>query len=230
MPRALPPDVLARLRTFATPALSNAVETFNVRPRTAGFMLSQIRCVFPDLGPMVGYAVTATCRASTQPPPDARARRIEMWRALEEIPAPRIVVIQDLDDPPGIGAYWGEVQGNIHRALGCIGAVTNGAVRDLDEIRALGFHFFAGSIAVSHAYVHLVDFGQPVEIGGLTVRSGDLLHGDQHGVLSIPLEIAERIEEGVVKVDRMEREIINYCQSPGFTRQGFEELYRRVYR
>jgi len=228
MPSPLTPDVLARLRTFSSPTLANAVETFNLRPRTAGFMSSQIRCIFPDLGPMAGYAFTATCRASTQPPRDAGTRRIEMWRALEETPAPRIVVIQDLDDPPGIGAYWGEVQGNIHRALGCIGTVTNGGVRDLDEVRALGFHFFAGSVVVSHAYVHLVDFGKPVDVGGLTVRPGDLLHGDQHGILSIPLEIAARLDEGVQKVDREERQIIEYCQSPGFTRAGFEELYRRL--
>lgn len=191
-------------------------------------MSGQIRCLFPDLGPMVGYAFTATCRATTEPPREAGTRRIEMWRALEEIPAPRIVVIQDLDDPPGVGAFWGDVQSNIHRALGCIGTVTNGGVRDLDEVRSLGFHFFAASVAVSHAYVHLVDFGGPVEVAGLTVRPGDLLHGDQHGVVSIPPEIAERIGEGVAKVDRMERELITYCQSPGFTRQGLEDLYRRL--
>jgi regulator of RNase E activity RraA len=151
-----------------------------------------------------------------------------MWRAIETIPAPRVVVIQDLDVPAGIGAFWGDVQSNLHRALGCVGAVTNGGVRDLDEVRALGFHFFAGCISVSHAYVHLVDAGIPVEVGGLTVRPGDVLHGDQHGVISIPLEIAERIEEGIAKVDRIERELITYCQSAQFTRQGLEDLYRRL--
>lgn len=224
----LPPDVLARLRTFTTPTLANAVETFDVRPRTAGYMSPQIRCLFPELGPMVGYAFTATCRAGVRPPREAGARRFEMWRALEEVPPPRIVVLQDLDDPSGVGAYWGEVQSTIHRALGCVGTVTNGAVRDLDEVRALGFHFFAGGVCVSHAYVHLVDFGQPVEVGGLVVRPGDLLHGDRHGVLAVPLEVAERIEEGVAAVEREEREIIAYCQSPAFTRQGLEALYRRL--
>ncbi len=228
MPSPLSPEVLARLRTFSSPTIANAIETFNVRPRTAGFMSSRIRCVFPELGPMVGYAVTATCRAAVEPPRDAGTRRIEMWRALEEIPAPRVVVIQDLDDPPGIGAYWGEVQSNLHRALGCVGAVTNGGVRDLDEVRALGFHFFAGCLSVSHAYVHVVDFGRPVEVGGLTVRPGDLLHGDQHGVITIPLEIAERIQDGVAKVDHMGRQLITYSQSPEFTRQGLEDLYRRL--
>ncbi len=224
----LAPDVLARLRTFSTPTLANAVETFNARPRTAGFMSCQIRCLFPELGPMVGYAFTATCRATIEPPREAAARRIEMWRALEEVPPPRIVVLRDLDDPPGIGAYWGEVQSNIHRALGCVGTVTNGSVRDLDEVRTLGFHFFAASVAVSHAYVHPVDFGQPVEVGGLVVRPGDLLHADQHGVLEIPLEIAPRLEEAVAAVERHEREIIAYCQSAAFTRQGLEDLYRRL--
>ncbi len=228
MPSPLPPDALARLRTFSTPTLANAVETFNLRPRTAGYMSSQVRCLFPDLGPMVGYAFTATCRAGVAPPREAGARRFEMWRALEQTPAPRIIVLQDLDDPPGVGAFWGEVQSNIHRALGCVGTITNGGVRDLEEVRALGFHFFAGSVAVSHAYVHLVEFGQRVEVGGLAVRPGDLLHGDRHGVLSIPIEVAEKVEDGVARVEREEREIIRYCQSPSFTRQGLEDLYRRL--
>ncbi len=228
MPNPLPPDTLAHLRTVTSPTVANAVETFNVRPRTAGYMSSQIRCLFPHLGPMVGYAFTAKCRASAPPPREAAALRFEAWRALEEITAPRIVVLQDLDDPPGQGAYWGDVQSNIHRALGCIGTITNGGVRDLGEVRALGFHFFAGSVVVSHAYVHLVEVGTPVDVGGLTVRPGDLLHADQHGVVSIPLEIAGRIPEGVAKVDREERVLIAYCQSPGFTRQGLEELYRRL--
>ncbi|HKV46174.1 MAG TPA: RraA family protein [bacterium] len=224
----LPPDRLAELRLYSSPTIANAIETFNVRPRTAGFMSSQIRCIFPELGTMVGYAFTATIRASAPPPPAAAALRPASWRALEELPAPRIVVIQDLDDPPGVGAFWGDVQSNIHRALGCVGTVTNGSVRDLDEVRALGFHFFAGSVSVSHAYVHLVEIGGVVQVGGLTVRPGDLLHGDPHGIVSIPLEIAGRISEGVEKVDRVERQLINYCQAPGFSRQGFEELHRKL--
>ncbi len=224
----LSPDAFARLRAIPTPAVSNGIEVFDVRPRTAGFMSSEIRCILPELGPMLGYAVTATCRAAERPPKDANERRIAMWRAIEEIPAPRVIVIQDLDTPPGIGAYWGEVQSNIHRALGCVGTVTNGSVRDLDEVRALGFHFFAGSVGVSHAYVHLVGFGEPVDIGGLTVRPGDLIQGDQHGVLSIPLDIAAQVAEGVAKVERVERQIIEYCQAPGFTREGLEAVFRKT--
>ncbi len=224
----LPPDRLAELRLYNTPTVANAIETFNLQPRTAGFMSSQIRCIFPELGTMVGYAHTATIRASTAPPSGAAALRPAMWRELEKIPSPCVIVIQDLDDPPGLGAFWGDVQSNIHRALGCTGTVTNGSVRDLDEVRALGFHFFAGSIAVSHAYVHLVEIGVPVQVGGLTVRPGDVIHGDQHGVMVIPLEIAGRISEGVEKVERVERQLITYCQSPGFTRQGLEDLYNKL--
>ncbi|HVI84475.1 MAG TPA: RraA family protein, partial [bacterium] len=167
---------------------------------------------------------------SSAPPGTAAALRLESWRALEAVPAPRIMVVQDLDDPAGVGAYWGDVQSNIHRALGCVGAVTNGSVRDLDEVHALGFHFFAGSVSVSHAYVHLVEIGNPVVVGGLTVRPGDLLHGDQHGVIAVPLEMAGRIAEGVEKVERVERQVISYCQSPGFSRQGLEDLYRGLRR
>jgi 4-hydroxy-4-methyl-2-oxoglutarate aldolase len=224
----LPPDGLAELRLYSTPAVANAIETFNLQPRTAGFMSSQIRCIFPDLGAMVGYAYTATIRASSAPPSGAAALRPAMWREVEEIPSPRVIVIQDLDDPPGVGAFWGDVQSNIHRALGCIGAVTNGSVRDLDEVRALGFHLFAGSVAVSHAYVHLVEIGIPVQVGGITVRSGDLIHGDQHGILLIPPEIAGRISEGVEKVEQVERQLIACCRNPGFTRQGLENLYNKL--
>ena len=228
MTTQLPLDRLAALRQYTTPTVANAIETFNLRPRTAGFMSSEIRCIFPELGAMVGYAFTATIRASQQPPPEAAARRPAAWRGLEEIPSPRVMVIQDLDDPPGAGAFWGDVQSNIHRALGCIGTITNGSVRDLDEVRKLKFHFFAGSVSVSHAYVHLVDTGVPVRVGGLTVRPGDLLHGDQHGVINVPLEIAGRIAEGVEKVEAVERQIISFCQSPGFSRRGLEDLFKTL--
>ena len=225
MSQPLGPDTLARLRTYTTPTLSNAIETFNVRPKNTGFTRGRVRCLFPDLGPMVGYAVTATCRAATAPPPDATARRAALWRAIEGVPAPRIVVIRDLDDPPGVGAFWGEVQSTIHHALGCVGTVTNGGVRDLDEVRALGFHFFAGSVAVSRAYVHLVDVGTPVEVDGLAVRSGDLLHADQHGVLAIPHDVAGQLDDAVERVNQTEQEILAYCRRPDFTREGLEAIY-----
>jgi regulator of RNase E activity RraA len=134
-------------------------------------------------------------------------------------------VIRDLDDPPGVGAFWGEVQSTIHHALGCVGTVTNGAVRDLDEVRALGFHFFAGSVVVSRAYVHLVEVGTPVDVDGLPVRPGDLLHADRHGVLAIPHDVAGRLDDAVECVNQSEREVLEYCRRPDFTREGLEAIY-----
>ena len=224
----LSPDLLAELRLYSSPTVANAVETFNLQPRTAGFMSSQIRCIFPEFGTMVGYAYTATIRASATPPAGAGALRPAMWRELEKIPSPRVIVIQDLDDPPGVGAFWGDVQSNIHRALGCNGTVTNGSVRDLDEVRALGFHFFAGSVSVSHAYVHMVDFGLPVKVGGLWVKPGDLIHADQHGVVNIPKEIAGQVAEAVAKVEADERKIIGVCQARDFTADKLKELYKQI--
>ena len=224
----LEPALIDRLRTFNTPTVANAIEVFDVRPRNEGFMRPEIRCIFPRMGVMVGYAVTLKIQSVS---PGAKGAAIPFsvhWQDTMTVPAPRVIVVEDLDDPPGLGSFWGEVNANIHRAMGCVGAVTNGSVRDLDEVEPLGFHFFASHIAVSHAYVHMVEVGTPVRVGGLTVRPGDLLHGDRHGVTSIPLDLAARIPEGVKVVDTMERQIINYCQSSEFTVEGLTALWNRL--
>jgi 4-hydroxy-4-methyl-2-oxoglutarate aldolase len=218
-------EELEALRKINTPTLSNAIETFNVRPRNEGFMDSSIRCILPELGTMVGYACTATICASRQepsPPP------WEMWEAVLKVPAPRVVVIQDLDAPQPVGSFWGEVNGNTFKALGCAGTVTNSGVRDLDEVRQLGFHFFASCVLVSHAYVHLVDIGVPVNVGGITVNPDDLIHADQHGVLIVPPEIAREIPRAAAEVEERERRIIGFCQSPDFSPQGLRDLYAEL--
>jgi 4-hydroxy-4-methyl-2-oxoglutarate aldolase len=225
---ALPIPVLDRLREFTSPTVANAIEVFNARPRNEGFMRPEIRCIFPNLGVMVGYAVTLRIRAASPGAPGAVVHPSVHWEKVLEVPAPRVVVVEDMDDQPGLGSFWGEVNGNLHRALGCVGVVTNGGVRDLEEVEAMRFHFFAEHIAVSHAYVHIVEAGTPVRVGGLTVRPGDLLHGDRHGVTSIPWELAARIPEGVETVARMERELIGYAQSPSFTVEGLTALWRRL--
>ncbi len=216
------------LRKISSPTVANAIETFNVRPRNQGFMSSEIRCLFPELGPLVGYAVTALIRAEPQPQEGHRASTFAWWDHVLSIPAPRVIVVHDLDDPPGQGAQWGEVQANIHRALGCAGVVTDGSVRDLDDVRALGFQFAAAHVSVSHAYVHMVDFGLPVKVGGLWVRPGDLVHADQHGVVTIPPEIAGQIPAAVARVEADERRIIELCRSRDFSVERLKELYRQV--
>lgn len=216
------------LRKISSPSVANGIETFNVRPRHQGFMSSEIRALFPELGPLVGHAVTALIRAEPQPQQGHRASTYGWWDYVQSIPAPRVIVVHDLDEPRGQGAQWGEVQANIHKALGCVGVVTDGSVRDLDEVRALGFQFVAAHVSVSHAWVHMVDFGLPVKVGGLWVKPGDLIHADQHGVVTIPPEIADRIPEAVAKVEADEREIISLCQAPDFSADRLKELYKRI--
>ncbi|HEU5320550.1 MAG TPA: RraA family protein [Methylomirabilota bacterium] len=216
------------LRKLSSPSVANGIETFTVRPRNTGFMSSALRALFPELGPLVGHAVTAVIRAEPAPLPGHRASTFAWWDYVQSVPAPRVIVVHDLDEPRGQGAQWGEVQANIHKALGCVGVVTDGSVRDLDEVRALGFQFVAAHVSVSHAYVHMVDFGLPVKVGGLWVKPGDLLHADQHGVVAIPPEIADRLPEAVAKVEADERQIIGVCQSRDFSADRLKELYQRI--
>ena len=216
------------LRKISSPSVANAIETFSVRPRSQGFMSSEIRALFPELGPLVGHAVTALIRAEPQPLQGHRASTFAWWDYVLSIPAPRVIVVHDLDDPRGQGAQWGEVQANIHRALGAVGVVTDGSVRDLDEVRALGFQFAAAHVSVSHAYVHMVDFGLPIKVGGLWVKPGDLVHADQHGVVTIPPDLAPKIAEAVGRVEADERQIIACCQARDFSVEKLRELYGKI--
>ena len=185
---------LHELGKLDTCTLSNAIERLGIRPRNEGFATGEIACRFPKLPPVVGYAVTGRMKAAMQPVTGRCYHTdVDWWRYVESLPEPRIIVIQDVDGPAGVGALFGEVHARICRALKCVAYVTNGAVRDLPSIEKLNFQMFSGSVAVSHAYAHIVEFGQPVEVGGLPVAPGDLLHGDIHGVLSIPEGSAERV-------------------------------------
>jgi 4-hydroxy-4-methyl-2-oxoglutarate aldolase len=212
VPLELDPSVLEALRRYDSPTLSNAIELFDVRPRDEGYMSHAVRCIFPDLGVMVGYAATATMRARGNAPNDSGP----LWAHVREVPGPRVVVVQDLDDPPAHGAMWGEVMATTATALGCLGTVTDGCVRDLDEARAAGFRFFAPAVGVSHGYVRVESVGEPVTVGGLTVGPGDLLHADQHGVLLIPTEIAAELPAAADRVVAAEQEFIGWVRSPEF--------------
>ena len=220
--------MIEALRKITSPSVANAIETFTVRPRNQGYMSGELRALFPELGPLVGHAVTALIRAEPAPVDGHRASIFGYWDFIQTIPEPRVVVVHDLDEPRGQGSQWGEVQANIHKALGCAGVVTDGSVRDLDEVRALGFQFAAAHVSVSHAYVHMVDFGLPVKVGGLWVKPGDLVHADQHGVVSIPKEIAGQVAEAVVKVEADERKIIGVCQSRDFSADKLKDLYKQI--
>jgi len=206
------------LRQLDGCTLANAIETFGVRLRNEGYVDSTVRCLFPRLQPMVGYAATVKIRGSAPPMADSLyPDRTDWWDYMLTVPAPRVVVVQDVASQAGVGALIGTVHMNILRALQCAGVVTNGVVRSLPAAESAGFHLFAGGVSVSHAYVHIVEIGTPVEVGGLKIQSGDLLHGDLHGVQSIPLEIAARIPPVAARIAARKHELIALCQSPGFT-------------
>ncbi|HKN15817.1 MAG TPA: RraA family protein [Candidatus Sulfotelmatobacter sp.] len=209
---------LDALRQFDTCMVANAIESFRVRLFNTGFADASIRCMFPDAPPMVGYAVTARLRSGEPPMVGARFRdRAEFWNSILDVPAPRILVLEDMDDPPGRGAFVGDMHAAILKALGCVGYLTNGAVRELPSVRTMGVQLFAGSVAVSHAYAHIFEIGAKVNVGGLEVRPGDLLHGDRHGVLTIPLEVATRIPAAAERLKQAEQEVVNFCRSRDFS-------------
>lgn len=213
------------LAAIPTPAVANGLERFDIRPRDEGFMDGSIHCRFPALGPMVGYAVTAKLigHAEDDDRPDLRER---LWEHTQEVPGPRIVVIEDLDN--GVGSFWGEVNANVFHALGCLGVITNGGVRDLPEMEAVGFHAFSGQLSVSHAYNKIVEVGGPVTVGGLVVNPGDLLHADEHGVVQIPAEVAAEVPQAVRDVEEIEQRTISLVKSADFSLEKLLESRRVV--
>lgn len=220
---------LEALRALDTCTVSNAIETFEVRLRNTGFADSRIRCMFEDLLPMVGFAATARLR-SGEPPVSGGIfhDRSDWWNSILAIPRPRIVVLEDIDNPPGVGAFLGDVHAAMLSALGCVGYVTNGAVRELPGVRGSGMHVFAGNVAVSHAYAHLFDLGAVVTVGGLEVRPGDLLHGDQHGLLTIPRETAREIPAVAEKLRRNEQRLIDLCRSQNFSVEQLRKVMKEL--
>ena len=211
-------EELDALRQFDTCMVANAVERFNLRLRNTGFTDASIGCMFPDAPPMVGYAATGRLQSGEPPIRGGTFQdRTDFWNRILEMPAPRILVLEDIDDPPGRGAFIGDMHAAILKALGCIGCLTNGAVRELPSVRAMGIQAFAGNVAVSHAYAHIFDVGTSISVGGMTVNPGDLLHGDRHGVLSIPIEIGAKIPEVAFRLQRAEQKVIEFCWSDSFS-------------
>jgi 4-hydroxy-4-methyl-2-oxoglutarate aldolase len=214
---AIPVEELDALRRLDSCTVSNAIETFQVRLRNAGFADARVRCIFEDLPPMVGYAATARLRSAEPPIAGSYHDRTDWWNSILEVPAPRIAVLEDLDESPGVGAFLGDMHAAILMALGCVGYVTNGAVRDLPRVRELGLPLFAGNVAVSHAYAHIFDFGSKVTVGGLEVGPGELLHGDRHGVVMVPRTIAGEIPATAARLRQAEQEVIELCRSQEFS-------------
>ncbi|MGA6982887.1 MAG: RraA family protein [Candidatus Sulfotelmatobacter sp.] len=223
--KVLTTEELHALRAIDTCMVANAIESFNVRLRNTGFADARLHCMLPDLPPMLGYAATARLR-SGEPPIGGGTFRdgADFWNRILEVPAPRVLVLEDMDEKPGRGSFVGNAHAAILKALRCVGYVTNGAVRELPDVRALDFHLFAGNVTVSHAYAHIFEIGSVVKIGGLEVHSGDLLHGDRHGVLTVPQQVASKIPAAAERLRLREQQVIEFCRSPNFSVEGLQDL------
>lgn len=210
-------DLIAVLQSFDTPTVCNALEILVPDRRGYGFTTKPLVCTRPGLGPVVGVARTATIRAAhpSDPGTDPAYARDGYYAYIDAGPKPSIVVIQDLDDERGYGSFWGEVNSNIHKGLGCDAVITNGSVRDLPDI-AEGFQMLADRVGPSHAFVHIVDYSRPVTVAGMRVSDGDVIHADQHGAVVIPHEVCGDIKQAAELIGRRERVVINAAQQPGF--------------
>ena len=215
---AIDPAALDALRAWDTPTICNALEVVVPHRRATGFTVEHLHCLDPGLQPIVGYARTATFR-SVEPsplPPDAvKAKRAAYYEYVAAPPGPTVVVIQDLDPNPGFGAFWGEVNTAVHKGLGALGCVTNGSMRDLGDCAA-GFQLLAGKVGPSHAHGHVVDFGGQVNVAGMTVNDGDIVHADRHGAVVVPREAVTKLPAAVELLTRREAVILAAARSEGF--------------
>jgi regulator of RNase E activity RraA len=230
MPHLPDPADLKALAAFDTPTICNALELVVPARRASGFIRRPLVAPFPSVGPVVAFARTAHIR-SREPFPRSREAaqeiRLGYYAHIAAEPMPSIAVIQDIDAPDqGFGAFWGEVQSNVHKGLGCVGVITDGSVRDLDQM-APGFFVLALSVMPSHAHVHLVDYGSTVSVAGMIVSANDVIHADRHGAVVVPAEAVKEVPAAAALLARREKVIIDAARAPGFSverlRRAFEE-------
>jgi regulator of RNase E activity RraA len=226
----LAPSVLEALARYDTPTICNAMEIVAPERRLIGYTTKPLVCPFPDLPPMVGYARTVTIRSAVQsglPAAEQARRRIAYYEYVGTGFGPRITVIQDIDGTDvGYGAFWGEVQSNVHKALGCLGVITDGSIRDIPQW-APGFQALAGSIGPSHAWVHAENFGGEVRVAGMTVRSDDLIHADRHGAIVIPIDVAAKLPEAAELCGRRETPILEIARAADFSLEKLKEALKK---
>ena len=209
-------QALEFLKSVDSPTIANAIEPFQVRDRTEGFIGGEVRALFPEMAPMVGVALTVTMTNG----PGEIARRETYWRmyeALSHLPAPSVLVVQDISGAPSRCALAGEVMATMAMRVGAVGMVTDGGLRDVHEVRRLGFGYFARYVVVSHGNFGVVDVGEPVTLDGQEVRTGDILHGDANGIVVVPRQVLEGLPEAVEEVRTRERATMDFINGPGFT-------------
>ena len=213
----LTPGQLAVLAAIDSPTVANAIERFRVRRRIDGYADRDLRCAFPQLGTMVGYAVTCTADSTTEGRSDG-AGLIGLWAALEAAPKPAVLVIKDVGPDPRKGCHMGEIMATIAKALGAVGCVSDGGLRDVREVEALGgFQYFCPGFVVSHGQPVILDVNVPVAVHGLSIEPGTLLHGDVNGLLAVPEAIAGEVAAACDAVRAEERALLDLITAPGFT-------------
>lgn len=206
---------LKKLTEWDTPTICNGLEVVAPERRTIGFTTAPLVPLDPALPPICGYARTGTIRAVTKPAGNSTETRAAYYTYVADGNVPRIVVLQDLDPEPGFGAFWGEVNTNIHKGLGCQGCITNGSFRDIDA-SAKGFQILGGKVGPSHAWVHVVDFGVPVNVGGMPVSHDDIIHADRHGAVVVPADAVKKLPGAIDLLERREKVILDAAKSPDF--------------
>ena len=213
----LTPGQLAVLAAIDSPTVANAIERFRVRRRIDGYADRDLRCAFPQLGTMVGYAVTCTADSTTEGRSDG-AGLIGLWAALEAAPKPAVLGIKDVGPDPRKGCHMGEIMATIAKALGAVGCVSDGGLRDVREVEALGgFQYFCPGFVVSHGQPVILDVDVPVAVHGLSIEPGTLLHGDVNGLLAVPEAIAGEVAAACDAVRAEERALLDLITAPGFT-------------
>ncbi len=219
-------SLLNLLQSVDTPTVCNAIEVAQGKRGfndfTRGTMLAS-----DTKGVIVGYAITAQI-AAIEPPTEAvsviRERRMSYYKAMSGNVKPSIAVVEDLDYPNCIGAFWGEVNTTIHKGFGMSGALTNGVMRDLGDM-AEGFPVVAGSIGPSHGFVHVRSVNQPINIFGMNIKSGDLVHADRHGAVVVPTDVIDDLETSILKMQQTERLVLDPARKKGFDFDAFETAW-----
>jgi regulator of RNase E activity RraA len=222
-------DQIQQLKSFETCLIADAIESYGVRLRNEGFATAGFRCLFKSLPPMVGFAVT--CKVRSAEPPIVGSRyeeRTDWWKHIASTAAPRVLIMQDVDDPPGTGAFLGKVHVSVLKAMGCVGAITNGTARELPGIEANGFQVFAGGVGISRAYIHVVEYGGPVEVGHLTIQPGDLIHGDRHGVITVPQDLVSRLPAAAAAIAKKKQYVMDLAQKPGAKPEEFSRAIKEL--
>jgi 4-hydroxy-4-methyl-2-oxoglutarate aldolase len=223
----LTPEQLAELQKIDSPTVSNAIERFKVRPRVEGFASWELRCAFPELGTMIGYAVTCTADTTTEARTDERGL-MRLWAAIGAAPKPAVLVIKDIGPERSRSCHMGEVMATTAKALGAVGCISDGGLRDLVEVRALGgFQYFYPGPVVSHGHPIICEVNIAVTLEGMAVTPGDLLHGDANGVLVVPDEIADRVAAEADRVRADEREVLDFVRAPGLTVEKLRQFQER---